>query len=43
MVRDVLEAQRRELVDLRDDGRISDQVLFTVLRELDLEDERLEI
>ena len=43
MVRDVLDAQRRQLVDLRDDGSISDAVLFTVLRELDLEDQRLEI
>ena len=41
MVRDVLEAQRQEVVRLRDDGRISDDVLSGVMRELDLEDQRL--
>ena len=43
MVRDVLDAQRRELVRLRDGGDISDEVLHALTRELDLEDQRLEI
>lgn len=42
MLRDVLDAQRRQLIELRNDGDISDQVLYTVMRELDLEDQRLE-
>ncbi|MCW3039800.1 MAG: Na+/H+ antiporter, partial [Solirubrobacterales bacterium] len=43
MVRDVLDHQRAELVRLRDEGTIADEVLHHVVRELDLEDERLEI
>ena len=43
MLRDVLDTQRREVVRLRDDGHISDDVLHAVMRELDLEDQRLEI
>lgn len=43
MVRDVLVAQRSEVVRLRDEGSISDDVLHAVMRELDLEDQRLEI
>lgn len=42
-VRDLLDAQRSELVRLRDGGEISDEVLHAVTRELDLEDQRLEI
>ena len=43
MVREVLDAQRRRVVELRDEGAISDEVLHTLERELDLEDQRLEI
>jgi CPA1 family monovalent cation:H+ antiporter len=42
-VRDLLDTQRQELVRLRDTGEISDEVLHTIRRELDLEEERLEI
>jgi hypothetical protein len=43
MVRAVLDAQRRRVVELRDEGAISDDVLHVLERELDLEDQRLEI
>jgi len=43
MVREVLDAQRAEIVRLRDSGRISNEVMHRLERELDLEDERLEI
>ncbi|HEV2786075.1 MAG TPA: Na+/H+ antiporter [Solirubrobacteraceae bacterium] len=43
MVRAVLDAQRAELVRLRDAGAISNDVMHRLERELDLEDERLEI
>ena len=43
MVRSVLDAQRREIVRLRDSGAISNEVMHRLERELDLEDERLEI
>ncbi|HEV7883325.1 MAG TPA: Na+/H+ antiporter [Solirubrobacteraceae bacterium] len=43
MVRRVLDAQRDELVRLRDRGEISNDVMHRLERELDLEDERLEI
>ena len=43
MVREVLDAQRRRVIALRDEGAISDDVLHTLERELDLEDQRLEI
>ena len=43
MVREVLDAQRRRVIELRNDGAISDDVLHTLERELDLEDQRLEI
>jgi Na+/H+ antiporter len=43
MVREVLDAQRRRVVELRNEGTISDEVLHTLERELDLEDQRLEI
>jgi CPA1 family monovalent cation:H+ antiporter len=42
-VRDVLDTQRAELVRMRDAGEISDSVLHALQRELDLEDQRLEI
>ena len=43
MVRLVLTAQRQELVRLRNSGEISNEVMHRLERELDLEDERLEI
>ena len=43
MVRSVLDAQRAELVRLRNAGEISNEVMHRLERELDLEDERLEI
>ncbi|WP_205697176.1 Na+/H+ antiporter [Conexibacter sp. SYSU D00693] len=43
VVREALEAQRRRIIELRDAGEISDSVLHVLERELDLEDQRLEI
>jgi monovalent cation/hydrogen antiporter len=43
LVRELLDVQRRALVDLRNQGEISDSVLRRVERDLDLEDTRLEI
>jgi CPA1 family monovalent cation:H+ antiporter len=43
LLREVLEAQRAELVRQRDLGAISDGVLHRLEREFDLEDQRLEI
>jgi NhaP-type Na+/H+ or K+/H+ antiporter len=43
IVREVLEAQRAAVVALRNDGTISNDVMHRLERELDLEDERLEI
>lgn len=43
MVREVLEAQRREIVHLRNSGEISNDIMHRIERELDLEDQRLEI
>ena len=43
IVREVLEAQRAEIVRLRNEGTISNEVMHRIERELDLEDERLEI
>jgi monovalent cation/hydrogen antiporter len=43
LVRETLEAQRRRIIELRDEGAISDEVLHALERELDLEDQRLEI
>ena len=42
-VRSVLDAQRDALVELRNRGEISNDVMHRVERELDLEDTRLEI
>jgi monovalent cation/hydrogen antiporter len=42
-LRAVLDAQRAELVRLRNAGEISNEVMHRLERELDLEDERLEI
>jgi monovalent cation/hydrogen antiporter len=43
MIQIVLRAQREALVNLRDDGTISNDVMNRVIRELDLEESRLEI
>ena len=43
MVRAVLTAQRQRLAELRNSGDISEDVMNRLVRELDLEDERLEI
>jgi len=43
VLREVLEAQRAEIVRLRDAGTISNEVMHRIERELDLEDQRLEI
>ena len=43
VVREVLEAQRAAVVRLRDEGTISNDMMHRIERELDLEDERLEI
>jgi CPA1 family monovalent cation:H+ antiporter len=43
MVREVLDAQRDAIVQLRNEGAISNDVMHRIERELDLEDQRLEI
>jgi hypothetical protein len=43
LVRELLEAQRREIVLLRNQGEISNEVMHRIERDLDLEDARLEI
>jgi Na+/H+ antiporter len=43
IVRSVIDAQRRAVVQLRNGGEISNDVMHRIERELDLEDERLEI
>ena len=43
IVREVLEAQRAEVVRLRNAGTISNEIMHRIERELDLEDQRLEI
>ena len=43
MIQLVLTAQRHELLRLRDDGQLSNEATNRILRELDLEESRLEI
>ena len=43
LVRELLEAQRHAIVQLRNSGAISSEVMHRIERELDLEDTRLEI
>jgi len=43
ILREILEAQRTEVIRLRNQGTISNDVMHRIERELDLEDERLEI
>jgi CPA1 family monovalent cation:H+ antiporter len=42
-VQAVLAVQRQELVRLRNQGRISNEVMNRLIREFDLEESRLEI
>jgi CPA1 family monovalent cation:H+ antiporter len=41
--REVLEAERGEIVRLRNEGRINDEIMRRIERDLDLEDTRLEV
>jgi CPA1 family monovalent cation:H+ antiporter len=41
--RELLNAERQAVVDLRRNGRIDDEVMHRIQRDLDLEDQRLEI
>jgi Na+/H+ antiporter len=43
LVRELLEAQRREIVLMRNQGEIGNEVMHRIERDLDLEDSRLEI
>ena len=43
LVREVLDAQRARLIELRNEGLINDEIMRRIERELDLEDSRLEI
>lgn len=43
LVREALEAQRAEIVRLRNAGRINDDIMHRIERDLDLEDTRLEV
>jgi Na+/H+ antiporter len=43
LVRDLMQAQRETLLEMRDRGEINDEVMRRIERELDLEDARLEI
>ena len=43
LTRELLQAQRMKLIEMRDSGQINDEVLRIIERELDLEDSRLEI
>jgi monovalent cation/hydrogen antiporter len=43
VIRELLEAQRRAIIQLRNQGAISNDVMHRVERDLDLEDSRLEI
>lgn len=42
-MRELLAAQRRTLVRLRDEGKIADEAMHRIERDLDLEESRLEI
>jgi Na+/H+ antiporter len=43
LVREVLEAQRARIVEMRNEGRINDEIMHRIERDLDLEDLRLEV
>ncbi len=42
-MRELLRAQRRTLIELRNEGKIGDEVMHRIERDLDLEESRLEI
>ena len=43
LMRELIDAQRRALVQLRKEGAVNDEIMRRVQRELDLEEQRLEI
>jgi hypothetical protein len=43
LMREVLHTQRRTLIQLRDEGKIGDEAMHRIERDLDLEESRLEI
>ena len=43
LVRQLLEAQRAEIIRLRNQGKINDEIMHRIERDLDLEDTRLEV
>ena len=43
LLRELLRAQRKILIDLRNEGKISDDVMHRIERDLDLEESRLEL
>jgi CPA1 family monovalent cation:H+ antiporter len=43
LVRELLEAQRAEIIRLRNMGKINDEIMHRIERDLDLEDTRLEV
>ena len=43
LMRDLLRAQRATLIRLRNEGRIGDEAMHRIERDLDLEESRLEI
>jgi CPA1 family monovalent cation:H+ antiporter len=43
LVREALEAQRRKIIEMRNQGIVNDEVMHRIERDLDLEDNRLEI
>jgi CPA1 family monovalent cation:H+ antiporter len=43
LVRELLEAQRAEIIRLRNIGKINDEIMHRIERDLDLEDTRLEV
>ena len=42
-MRELLRAQRKKLIQLRDEGKIGDEAMHRIERDLDLEESRLEI
>ncbi len=43
LMREVLRTQRRRLIQLRDEGKIGDEAMHRIERDLDLEESRLEM
>jgi monovalent cation/hydrogen antiporter len=43
LIRELLEAQRAEIIRLRNQGKINDEIMHRIERDLDLEDTRLEV